>query len=179
MKHTARQHCFGFTLIEILVTVTIVAVIAVVLVPQFRNNDRLRVVAAAQILASDIEAAQVHTISYPDDPVLVKFNPKSATYWLASTASPDTPITHQMTGEPYKVTLGQGRASSASEVTMTLTDVSDNTIEFNESGGLVDFTTVPVIALQCHGETIEVVVSPSTGTVIERQPGAGGKSGVK
>lgn len=155
--------------------ITIIAVIAAVVMPQFRDHDRLRVMAAVQILASDIEAAQVLTISFPDDPVVVRFNPAKSTYWLADIDTPDTPLTHPASGEPYLVVLGQGRASGAQNVTLTLTNMPDNTITFNSDGGLADFTTVPIVSLRSGDEAVELLVAPTTGTVMEREPGSGAK----
>ena len=171
---TRTQHrqfnTLGFTLLELMVTVTIIAVVAVVVVPQLRNNDRLRVMAAAQIITSDIEAAQVLTISYPDDPIVVRFDTANDQYWLADSDTPNTPIAHQPSGADYLVEMGFGRAVSAQGVTMTITNAANDTIEFESSGGLADFTTAPVIRLQLGDAVLELIISPTTGTVIQQEP---------
>lgn len=170
MTRRVQDNRAAFTLIEIMVSLTIIAVVAVVVLPQLRNTDRLRVLAASQILISDIEAAQVLTISFPSEPIVVRFDPDNNRYWLAEASAPDTPIVHQATGEDYIVVLGEGRADSADGVAMTLTNVTDNTVVFNESGSLADFTTAPIIRLQRGDSVVELIIAPTTGTVIEQTP---------
>src|SRR5688572_2454757 len=103
----------AFTLIEVLVALTLVAALAAIVAPMFSDDSRLRVMAASSIISSDIELAQVMTISHPDNPVVVCFDPGNASYWLAYAADPDTPLSREDTGEPYQVTLGLDRARSA------------------------------------------------------------------
>ena len=70
-----RERCrAGFSLVEVMVVLTIMATVAVLVLPEGSGEDRLRVMGAADIIASDIELAQVMTISYPDEPVIVKFD---------------------------------------------------------------------------------------------------------
>ncbi len=169
MQASLRQTCSqrGFTLLELMVALTIIAVVAVTVMPQFRNEDRLRVIAAAQILTSDIEAAQVMTISYPEQPVVVRFDTAAGQYWLAESATPDTPILHQPTGVEYLVEFGVGRAAAANGVTITVSNTTDDTIEFDSNGGLMDFTSAPAIRLQRGEAIIELIIAPTTGSVIE------------
>ncbi len=76
-SHSSR----GFTLIELLMTMTIIAVLAAVVLPKFTDSGRLRVSAASSVLTSDIQLAQVMTISHPDRPVVVYFETKRQN-WL-------------------------------------------------------------------------------------------------
>ena len=71
-QHSSRRlrRPVGFTLLEMLITVTILAVVASLAAPMFSDDDRLRLMAAGGVLSSDIELAQVMTISYPDQPVV-------------------------------------------------------------------------------------------------------------
>src|SRR5262245_48745623 len=99
MSMTAHRHAAsrrrGFTLIDLMVTIAVLAVAAAVIIPGVSNNDRLRLMAAANVMTSDIELAQVMTISFPNDPIVVRFDPDNATYWLARPADPDTPISRE------------------------------------------------------------------------------------
>ena len=157
----------AFTLLEMLVTITVLALTAAMVAPMFSDDGRLRVIAAASILSSDIELAQVMTISFPTDPVEVRFDTALQRYWLAYAADPDTPLVRIDNGEPYLVTLGQGRASSAAGVSMTLDQVTNDMLAFESSGGLTDFATTPRIQLGMSGNAITLTVAPMTGTVIE------------
>lgn len=165
-----HQHRRGFTLLELMVCVTILAVAAVVVTPMFRDGDRLQVVAAARILASDIELAQVMTISFPDQPVVVRFEPAESMYWLAYSFDPETPIYRAGTEEFYLVRMGVGRASAAAGVTMALEEIDDNTLAFNPQGGLMDFTAAPGIELSRTGSTIRLAIAPTTGRISEVNP---------
>jgi len=158
----------GFTLLEMLVTITILAFVASVVTPMFSDDNRLRLMAASSVIASDIELAQVMTISYPDQPVVVRFDADKQMYWLAYAADTETPIVRETTGEPYVVVIGQGRASTAQSVSLAIADMTGDNVAFAASGGLVDFTTTPKIELSRNGAAITLVISPHTGTITER-----------
>ena len=157
----------GFTLIDLMVTLTIIAVMAAVLFPRMNDDGRLRLIAGSRLLASDIEMAQIMTISNPADPIVVKFDPALGTYWLATAADPDNPILRPGATQLYKVVFGQGRGRTAKDVTFALTDVTDNTLTFNEQGGMLDPTVEPKIKLMRGSRWITLTISTMTGTISE------------
>ena len=57
----------GFSLTEMLITVSVIGVATALVVPSMRDETRLRLLAAATVLASDLEAAQVMTIADPSN----------------------------------------------------------------------------------------------------------------
>ena len=81
MSRTRRG---GFTLVEILMVVTVVAVLAVMVAPSLQDDDRLRLLAASAVLTSDLEVAQVVNITDTDRSIVVCFDPDRNRYWLAS-----------------------------------------------------------------------------------------------
>ena len=176
MKSPVQSNRNGFTLMEMLVTITIIAVAATVVAPALQDDGRLRLMAASSVLSSDIELAQVMTISYPNEPVVVRFDPSSRKYWLAYASAPDTPITREGDGSPYEVTFGQGRAASAADVDIALSELSDNTLSFNAQGGLTNFTSTPAIQLSRTGGAITLSIAPTTGTVTETVGTTSGES---
>jgi prepilin-type N-terminal cleavage/methylation domain-containing protein len=157
----------AFTLLEVLVVITILATAVMIVMPTMTNDTRLRLMAASTILTSDIELAQVMTIARPDEAVVVRFDAAGDRYWLAPAADPETPIDRADNGDPYVVVLGAGRASAATNVTFTLQDVTDGTLAFDAHGGILDFTAEPLITLGLDGEWIRLDVSASTGSVRE------------
>ncbi len=157
----------AFTLLEMLVVVTIIGTAAVLVLPSFNDDTRLRLMAATAVMTSDIEYAQVMTISRPDDPVVIRFDPPRNQYWLSLESAPGTPITREGDGEPYLVTMGQGRASTATGVTFTVTGMDADTLIFNPQGGLEDFANAPVITLSLTGQTTRIDIATSTGSITE------------
>ncbi len=164
--HSLSQHR-GFTLIELLVTVAIISVTAVLIAPTLQSDDHFRLLAASSIMRSDIELAQVMTISTPQDPIVVRFDTANNQYWLALASSPDIPIIREDTEEPYLITIGQGRAVSALGVSFTTLDLKSDTLEFNPQGGLVDFASSPSIIFTSTERWIQVDITPTTGRMTE------------
>lgn len=157
----------AFTLMEMMVTITIIGVVAVSAAPLFRNEEFLRMMAASSLVISDIELAQVMTMSYPEQPVVVRFEPDRGQYWLAYGYDPETAILRPDTGDPYIVTLGQGRAAGAGGVELLLDQISGNMLEFNAQGGLAQFTARPAIQLSSGPSAVTLLIGPTTGSITE------------
>ncbi|MCH8342673.1 MAG: prepilin-type N-terminal cleavage/methylation domain-containing protein [Planctomycetes bacterium] len=172
--HPTRRR--GFTLIELLMTMTIIAVLAAVVLPKFTDGGRLRVSAASSVLTSDIQLAQVMTISHPNRPVVVYFD-TTTKYWLAYADSPQTPIPRADTGRPYVVQLGKGRMAGAAGSTVMhihFKNANNNkTLRFNPQGGLEDFNSQPELYIHVKNAKgteqlrITLDISPTTGTITE------------
>ena len=159
----------AFTLVEMLVTIAILALLAASVAPMFNDERGLRVVAAARILSSDLELAQVLTISKPSEAVVVRFDSAKNTYWLAYAYDTETPLPRPDNGEPYLVELGVGRARSALGVSLAVDGMTDDKIEFESSGALVDFATAPMIELSSGAHCITLSIAPMTGSILEQQ----------
>jgi prepilin-type N-terminal cleavage/methylation domain-containing protein len=157
----------GFTLFEMLVTVAILAIVAAATLPALSDDTRLRLMAASALVSSDIELAQTMTIARPQEAAVIRFDAEANTYWIALVADPETPIIREESGEPYQVTIGVGRASSADGVNMALIDLSADALEFNSQGGLANFTSTPTIELRLGTQRIRLTVSPTTGSITE------------
>lgn len=157
----------AFTLVDLLVTMTIIVIAGTLVIPQMRDESRLRVMAASAILSSDLELAQVMTIARPADPVVVRFDPGQNRYWLAYKSDPATPIVREGTNEDYLVQLGAGRALTAKGVAISLAGTKLDSLEFDAQGGIADFTSEPVISLNAGSETLTLTVSPITGALTQ------------
>ena len=159
----------AFTLMELMVSIAILAMVAATVAPLLGDDRGLRVIAAARILSSDIELAQVLTIAKPEEPVVVRFDPAKATYWLAYAFDTETPILRSDSGDPYLVELGVGRARSALDVALTLDGLTNDMLEFESSGALTDFTATPMIELSSGPHSVTISISPMTGSILEQQ----------
>ena len=167
MNKQPQDRSGGFTLIDLMMTMTIIAVMATVLIPRLGNDGRARLIAGSRVMSSDIEMAQIMTISNPTAPIIVKFDPSSSTYWLAPADDPDNPILRPGATQLYRVTFGAGRGRTAREVTFELTDVTGNVLAFNEQGGVSNPTTAPEIKLIYGPRWIKLNVSTMTGVISE------------
>ena len=163
--HIRWRH--GYTLMEMLVTLTVIASIAVLVGPALTDDSQLRLMAASSILTSDIEYAQAASISEPDDPIVLRFVPARNTYFLAALSDLETPINRPDTGEPYLVTFGTGRAASADGVVLDLVDMPTSMIQFDGHGAVADALDNPVVELEINETIVSVVVSYATGLVSE------------
>lgn len=155
-----------------LVAVSILAILAAVVLPSMSDDRMLRVRAASNILISDIEHAQTLNISFPNDPVVMRFGDDGDRYWLAYADSPDDPLSRSDTGEPYLVVLGEGRAAPVSDIELAFDDLPDNTLAFNAQGGLEDFLVAPIIVIRSTIESsdtseVELHIAPTTGRIKE------------
>ena len=159
----------GFTLIDLMMTITIIIVAGALVLPKLSDNTQLRLMAAASILTSDIELAQVMTISHPADAVVVRFDPDNDQYWLAYADVPDTPIPRSDNGRPYLIVFGQDRARSAVGVSLSLTEVSNDTLAFDAQGGVADISAEPVIRLSLGARFIDLQIASTTGPITQAQ----------
>ncbi|MEE8155138.1 MAG: hypothetical protein V3T53_09330 [Phycisphaerales bacterium] len=159
----------GFTLIDLMMTITIIIVAGALVLPKLSDDKQLRLMAAAGILTSDIELAQVMTISHPADAVVVRFDPDNDQYWLAYVDVPDTPIPRSDNGRPYLIVFGQDRAHSAVGVSLSLTEVADDTLVFDAQGGVADISAQPVIRLSLGARFIDLQIASTTGTITQAQ----------
>lgn len=162
------QAYHAFTLLETLMAVAIVAMLAVLVVPLRGDEARLRLDAGRAVLMSDIELAQVMSISAPKDRVVVVFHRDGESYWLARASSIAQPITHPVTDAPYVVAMGEDRASGAVGVAMTLDNLDDRVLRFSPYGSVEGTTDPPTIVLrsaQSATHSMTITISPTTGRI--------------
>ena len=77
MKHKTQKH--GFTLIELVLSLAILATLAALAVPLLGSDESLQVNVTRQLLVSDIEYAQIIAISHPEDEIDKVTSPKGCT----------------------------------------------------------------------------------------------------
>jgi prepilin-type N-terminal cleavage/methylation domain-containing protein len=157
----------GFTLVDLMVTITVIVVVAALVVPNLQDDARLRLIAASRILASDIEMAQMMTIVNPEAPTVVRFQNGTGEYWLASAFAPDVPIERDGVPGGYRVIFGEGAAAHAAGVTLVPADIENNTLTFNAQGGIEDLTAEPAVTLMLDSRSITLYIAPNTGVITE------------
>jgi prepilin-type N-terminal cleavage/methylation domain-containing protein len=167
MRRQRTRARSGFTLIDLLVTITIIAVLSAMVIPRLQDDARLRLIGASRMIASDIELAQLMTIANPEDPTVVRFQTGTGEYWLASAATPDDPIDRAGVPQGYRVIFGQGAAVHAGGVTIAAADIENATLTFNAQGGIEDLTSEPVVIVMLGARWIKLHISPTTGVITE------------
>jgi prepilin-type N-terminal cleavage/methylation domain-containing protein len=162
-----RSERRGFTLLELMVTVALMAAVAATVLPAFQDEARLELNSAANLVSSDIELAQVINITAPGQPLILRFDPGGNRYWLARPEAPLVAVPAPGRTEPYLVQLGAGRATHSAGVTMEIEGMSGDALAFSAQGGLSDLGTTPAVILRQGDRSIRVTVSPATGTVTQ------------
>lgn len=159
----------AFTFIDVMVTLTVIAVLMTVVVPQMTDNTQLRLDAASRIMQSDLEMAQMLSVSNPAAPLKVNFLPAGCdegcdSYELVYAAGGP----FQTRDGPYAVTFGQGRASTARGVTYQIMGAPGaDSVAFNGLGGLDEPASTVTIQLRLGGRCAKIRISNTTGVVRE------------
>ena len=167
MRPARFRELRSFTLIDLLVTMTVLVVLAGVILPRIQDDVRLRLIGASRMLASDIELAQLMTIANPQEPTVVRLVTGTGEYWLAAASTPETPIDRSGVPGAYRVIFGQGNARHAGGVTLATVDIANDTLIFNAQGGIADLTTEPAVIVMVGTRWIKLEISPTTGIITE------------
>ncbi len=167
MGHVVLVSCSrrAFTALEVLAVVVILAVIAAMAVPMLGQTRNARLVAAGELLAADLNFAQLESIAHSDDPRLVAFDTTHHAYHIAAASAPDAPITNPMGKTPYRVQFGLGRAAECEGVTLSALAVGeDHQLRFGPFGQ-IDQMTIASITLTLDNLRLTVSVDPASGEV--------------
>ena len=160
-----RKHArTGFTLVELMISVAVLAIIAALAIPLLGDSDALRLDAAERLLRSDLEHTQILAITHPQEEYVFVIHDDGFGWHIALTSDPETPVLKSISQEPLVVSIGQGRGAPAVGVTLT-TNAVDNQIAFDPNGGLSDFTFETEITLSIGESSGTITIAASTGSL--------------
>lgn len=163
------RHCLSnprsraFTLVEILITIVVMAIVVAVAIPSLSSDDGARLHGAVNMVASDIEYAQSVGLADPNDPGVFKASADGTGYWVATSSDPDAPILSQYSNEPRSITFGVGAAAQLVGVTISVAEASDE-VQFDGFGRLAAMADIVVTVSNGAGDRM-ILVKASTGVV--------------
>lgn len=153
----------ALTLVELLIVVVVASIAATLAIPLLTETDSTRLRAATRLLVADLAFAQIESITNAADTCVVTFDLGAASYTLAKSSTPGTPITDPGTNQPYVVQFGSGRAAELAGVSIQAYSLGgDNQIAFGIYGQ-TDQTTAATITLQAGAMAMTVKIDPATG----------------
>ena len=157
----------GFTLIELIVVITILAIAAVLAVPMLSSAGDIKLRSAAGMIASDLEYAKNMAISRQKN-YMVVFTPSSESYRVCDNEG--TVIAHPLkVGSNFIVDFSTN--SQLKNVKIVSTDLDSNTVTFDYLGSPYSGsgTDTPlnsgsiVISIKTFNSTIKI--EPVTGYI--------------
>ena len=155
----------GFTLVELIVVVAIMATMAMFTIPMIQDGRSGGVKAAANILRSDLERAQVMAMARPDMRVGVQFDADGGGWRIINAEAPSTPLMDEINGTPISIRLGEGRGQVAEGVKVQTSGLTSGMLVFGSLGGLEIPGEPRILILQNESHEQMVSISPATGWI--------------
>ncbi len=163
-----RRAC-GFTLMEVIVVVVILAIVALMAVPMFSSAADIQLKAAANMIAADLEYAKSMAISR-QRPYSVVFNSATDSYEVRD--KDDVVIPHPINpGDLVVVFPSDSRLNQVVIASADFEPGSEETITFDYLGSPYSGSTTATplvsgtISLEADSFTMTITVEPITGYV--------------
>jgi prepilin-type N-terminal cleavage/methylation domain-containing protein len=125
----------GFTLLELLIVVLIVATLAAVSMDLFRIHEEERLQGAARLFRSDVEWARSATLSDPGDPAAIHLMTDGSGWYVARDSAPLVALTGSDGAEIRRV-MGTDLGALTEGISISPGTAGANRIEFDPFGGL-------------------------------------------
>lgn len=153
----------AYSCIELMMVVMVVAIVIAFSLSGEDNVGKEKARLAAEKFEADVAYARRASIARPDDPVVIKLDEANNRYWLASASTPNTPLAHPMSGDPYIVNLGTGPSGEPQDVQLVAADFGGDAVLGFSATGTTDQATEAVLQLTASGAEYEVLVAPAGG----------------
>lgn len=137
----ARLKCIpAYTLVEVLVTVTIIGIAGAMVAPSMGQAGVLKIQAAVRMIVSDITFAQMDALGYQEQRAIV-FDIDSNSYTLVqvngNSIDPDTDALYDQRGPQQRYRINLDDARYGGTVIESASFDGDSTLIFDEMGGPV------------------------------------------
>ena len=156
-----RQKISGFTLIEVLLVIVILAIAAVTTIPMLSSGASMQIRSASNMIAADLEYAKSMAISRGQDYSVV-FVTATESYRIEDQGN--NVIPHPVKkGFDYDINFSND--SRLNKVNIENTTFSSDTITFNCLGSPKNLNSDGIITLSADGMTATITVEPVTGYI--------------
>ena len=159
MKHR------GFTLAEMMMVMLVLSITTMLVVPLAGDDERTRIRAVAELLASDIEEVQSMNLSDPARPTCLVPRRELDGWHVATNAEPDVPVS-DIAGEPHRRRMGSGLFADAGDLEITPPDLPGGILGFDDQGApMVEDSVILFRITGTSGSASAEISLSSTGRV--------------
>jgi Tfp pilus assembly protein FimT len=157
-----RRRCDGLTLIDVMITTAVLAIIVASAVPITRTNSRTVLLSAARMIIGEIEHAQIRSITEPEKATAVTLGESGTTFWLAAAATPATPL--DLTEGTVLESGSNGGVFSFPDGIAASLGGDTSSLAFDQYGRLTTADNA-VITLTYEDQQIVITVNALTGSI--------------
>ena len=162
-KHSVYQRQTGISLVEVMIVITILAIVGSMVMTSYSSVYSTKLSSAAQLLVADLEYAQIQSMAHGDDLRVVVFDTANNQYHIGTVSDNDTPVTHPVNKAPYQLTFGEGQLSHLGMVQISNVSLDgDDVLGYNVLGN-IDQATNATITLQLQDLRVDITIDASTG----------------
>ena len=166
MKSTTGNLRRAFSFAELLIVISILAIVSALVVPLAGDEDATGVRAAAELLAADIEDIQARSLAEPGQTSSLIPHADSSGWYIARTSEPGQPI-NGVDGRPLIRRFGSDALAGSAAVVFTVPSLSSSGLAFDDQGAPLALSEAITFRLATPDDSLElgVRVSAATGRV--------------
>ena len=154
----------GMSLLELSITMVVLAIVAAVVLPVLDNGNGSRIAAAMILLRDDLEQARYRTVANPEQARALLLDEDGRGWRVVDPTQPSRTLQRD-DGSDWLVRAGEGRGAGMSDVELQLDGVDGLLLEFDQSGALLDRSAMPLFTVSCGQQQQVLRIGAVTGIV--------------